>query len=406
MANQRTIVVNLPKEKGGDEDDDAADAAVLAASISRAPLFADVAEHGDEVDHIVVERVGPVREGMLGKFEPDATEEDLFNRYGGGKYRLSGRSSRGQTVKGMFKSLEIAGEPIFLSDAARRTYTRMSGKPETAESSSAIGVEQLFAMLSKQNESQDLASTRREAERETQHRRDLERIKAEAEAVAAARLADDERRRKEDRDRDADRRREADERDERRRRDDEAARQRDQQFQTTMLQIANSKNTHAPDPTGLLLAGVELATKLRGGEGGGGGESDPVADLVKNLPGIIDKIAATVKGSGGGAAAAADKPDSLILDGELGKKGQAVVKHLQAQGIDPSQAIAQTFDAILKMTASSPPTAPGGPRRGPGGRPIVPMPAAQPAQPAAQPAQAPAQTAPPPAPAATPPGAS
>jgi hypothetical protein len=393
MANARTLVVNLPKDSSDAETADEEQA--LANSISRAPLFADMADHAGEVDHIIVERVGPVREGTLGKFEPDSTEEDLFNRYGGGKYRLSGRSARGQTVKGLFKTMEIAGEPIFLSEQARNAYARMSGQPRTAETPQGLGVEQLFALLSKQNETSDAAAQRREAEREQQHRRDLERIKAEADAQVQAREREDDRRRKDEADREAQRRKDADERDERRRRDDEAALARSQAFQATMLQIAQGNNRNAPDPTGLLLAGVELATKLRG-DGGGGGESDPVAELVKNLPAIVDKISATVKGTSGA------KPDELVLEGELGKKGQAAVAHLKAQGADPSSILAQAFDALLQMRAA--PAAPSnGVRRGPGGRPIPTAPtppAAQSAPAAAQPAQGAAQPAP------TPPGPS
>lgn len=379
--------------------------------LSAAPLFAELDPGAREtLDHVIVERLHPVREGSLGKFEPDVTEETIFDRCGGGKYRLQARTAKGKPIKGAFVTVEIAGEPIFQSELAQRQYDRMKGGlralsgGNTPAPAQSFSPQDFVALLASSGDKAEADRARREEEAESRHRRDLERLEREAKA------------REEERERaDARQKRYDDERDERRKREDEAARERDRQFQATLLAMTKS-NAPAPaaDPVAMLLAGVKLASSIGGGGGGGEGPADPLMALASNLPQTVKELGQVFRGANPATPGAAGGPNEpLQFVGALGEKGKAVVKHLQAQGLDPAAILDQAFNALLQMRRTDAPaavaaassTTPAAPRRGPGGRPMAPSPRApaqsvQPpartAQPAAQPAPAPAAAAEPP----------
>lgn len=408
--NEVTLRVEAGKARGkheGGDDDEPAD-------LSGAPLFADLEQSGaDKVDHVIVERLGPVREGNLGRFETDVTEEQIFARCGGGKYRLQCRTIKGKPIKAAFLTVEIAGEPIFQSELAQRMYDRQVGgmrRPaETAAAAPAMSPQDIVALLEQTRTSADAERERRAEAEEQRHNRELARIKAESDARAAERAAEDDRRRKFEEDRDERRRKEeeerrkrdkidADEREERRAKAESDQRERDRQFQLSMAQLAKS-SAPAADPIATLLAGVKLAQGFAGGGGGGDAPADPVTALVSNLPQTVSELGKMFRGQGG---AAANDPNNLIITGELGKKGNAVIVHLQQQGLQPEALLNQAFDLLLGMRGTgTQPAQPAAnvppPRRGPGGRPITvqatTVQPAQPAQPAAQSAPAPAQAA-------------
>lgn len=382
-------------KSGRDDDDDKP-----AEGLETSPLFASLGDEFGKVDHIVIERIGPVREGQLERLDPEATEEDIIEQHGGGKFRLQARQSNSKPLKGGFRTVILAGDPIFKSEHTTRMWRRQTGQPVDAGGAQQLGVQDLIALITQASNRAGSELEARQAAQEAQHQRELARLKLEMDMREQARQAEHERHRVEAQEREDQRRRENDERDERRRKEDETSRERDRTFQATLLQITSSQTKHAPgpDPTSLLLAGVELAQKLGGGGGGGGGgDSDPVSSLVTQLPAIIDKLSVTLK-PGAAAAASSD----LTIAGDLGKKGAAVVAHLQAQGMDPEQALSKMFDVMMQMrkpAASPAAAATAQPRRGAGGRVMpVPIPRDQPAPTTPAPA-APAPTAPDPAPA-------
>jgi hypothetical protein len=383
-----------PKHEASDDDE--------PADLSAAPLFANLETNGiDKVDHVVIDRIGPVREGNLGRFETDVNEEQIFARCGGGKYRLQCRTEKGKPIKGAFLTVEIAGEPIFQSELAQRMYERQVGgmrRPvETAAASTAISPQDIVALLEQTRTTADAERERRAEQEEARHNRELARIKAESEARALERAAEDERRRKLEEDRDERRRRDEDDRRRRDKQDEVEREERNRQFQ---LQLAAFTKAQTPaqtvDPIATLLAGVKLAQGFGGG-GGDGAPADPVAALAANLPQTVQELGKLFRGQGGGGAAA--DPNNLTITGELGAKGNRVIVHLQQQGLQPEALINQAFDLMLTMRGTgTQPAQPAAhvppPRRGPGGRPItVTATTVQPAQPA----QAPAQAAPPPA---------
>lgn len=407
--NQVVLKVEAPKTRGKDGetgDDDKPD-------LSRAPVFADLeGEAKDILDHVILDRLAPVREGELGRFEAEVTSEEIYARCGGGKYRVIGKTKRGQPIKGAFVTLELAGEPILRSKLARRAYAQMIGSAEdsngTNGANSGASLQEIIAMLEQTRTTAETERERRAEAEEARHKRELERLEAESKLRAAERAAEDDRRRKDEELRDErrrkdddDRRRrdreEADAREARRRADDEAARQRDREHQVAMMRMLHQQP--ATDPTALLLAGVELASKLgQGSAGGDGSTGEPVTDLIRQLPQIIDKLKGTLGPAAAGAAGPGGEP--LTIAGDLGEKGKRVVEHIRAQGYNPEQVLSQAFDAMMAIKAAPAAAQQQGgaaqaSRRGPGGRPVTPAPApAASAAPAAPPAQPTAPAAP------------
>jgi hypothetical protein len=390
-----------PKHEPSDDDE--------PADLSAAPLFANLETNGtDKVDHVVIDRIGPVREGNLGRFETDVNEEQIFARCGGGKYRLQCRTEKGKPIKGAFLTVEIAGEPIFQSELAQRMYERQVGgmrRPADATPAAATGMspQELLALLEQTRSSADAERERRAEQEEARHNRELARIKAESEARAAERAAEDERRRTLEIEREDRRRREEEDRRRRDKQDEIEREERNRQFQLQIAAFTKASTPAAPavDPIATLLAGVKLASSLGGGGGGDGAPADPITALASNLPQTVQELGKMFRGEGGAGGGAAADPNNLIITGELGQKGNRVIVHLRQQGLQPEALLSQAFDLLLTMrgtgtapaAAAPPPPA----RRGPGGRPITTTATtvhpAQPAQPTAQAAPAPAQPA-------------
>ena len=319
------------------------------------PLFSEV-EGDRKIAHVLVIRQEP-DEGALGRMPPTVTEMEIKRRWGGGTFRLQGRDERNRPLKGAFRTVEIAGDPNFQSEAAAARWRKEQGldKPATP-AGDAIGIKEIFALLNTTEAKQKSEAERRAADLEAQHKRELERIRLEAELRAREREAEDERRERLAEERDERRRREDADREERRRKEDEAARVRDKEFQ---LQLAQLGRKGSADGSEMLLRGIELARSL--GAGGGDGGDDPVTSVAKALlPGVLDKF------GGGGAkppasaapgAAAAQSANAVTLDGAIGTKAQQVIAHLQAQGYDPEAGINNAFDMLLKIRRKTAPDA-------------------------------------------------
>src|SRR6266478_5393093 len=97
--NEAVVRVQVAGSKAKREDDDAGDEATRT-TLSRAPIFADAGSEADEIDSIIVERIGPIREGTLEpRAEPTLSEDDLRERWGGGRFKLTGRTEKGKPVK-------------------------------------------------------------------------------------------------------------------------------------------------------------------------------------------------------------------------------------------------------------------------------------------------------------------
>lgn len=93
--------------------------------VANLPLFADAVFDEDRPDTIVITRTGPVFEGSLPKLPAHSTLEDIRSAYGGGEFRIEVRTTRGLSVKGGMRTINIAGEPIWQSDAKRAEYQRL-----------------------------------------------------------------------------------------------------------------------------------------------------------------------------------------------------------------------------------------------------------------------------------------
>lgn len=341
-------------DAGAAEEDD---------GLQDAPLFSAV-DGEKKISHVLVIRQDP-DEGTLGKMPPTVTELDIKRRWGGGTFQLQGRDERNRPMKGAFRTITVAGDPMFESEVAAAKWKRQQGiadKPGGA-AADTFGVKEIFALLNSTEAKQKAEAERRAQELEAQHKRELERIRVEGEMRARERAAEDERRerlaeereerrRKEDEAREERRRRDEAEREERRAKDQEQARARDREFQ---LQIAALGRKGNADGTEMLFKGIELAQKF----GAGGGDDDIVMHFAKAvLPGVVEKFGGAAGKPAPQALApvpAATSADAVTFDGPIGKKALTVIEHLKSEGFDPESAISAVFDNLLRVRRKTAP---------------------------------------------------
>lgn len=344
-ATTNTITVPIRIEREASE-------APPAASFSGVPLFEQVAGDADErIDRIQIVRTAPIEEGHLGYVEPDASEEDISNVYGGGTFRLQAKTDKGRPIAGGFKTVKIAGEPKFgnaLSLARwkriKKQEARLDSDDEPEERSERRREPDVLTILDMQERKAEMArqlaredADRREREREAEHKRELERMRIEAGAREQERRAEDERR---DRDRTA--------ADERRARDQDAQTGRDREFMAGMARLHSeqSKSGGLGHTLELLAAAKELFSP------GGDGAGDPVTALVQNLPAILgagSNIAAQMETKPNPAPVQTPQQKGITLTGPHAVKLAQAVKHLRDEGIDPSAALLQTLDALRTL---------------------------------------------------------
>lgn len=346
-----------------------------------APLFESTIDD-KKITHVLVQRTDP-DEGVVGRMPPTLSEMDLKRRWGGGTFMLQGRDDRNHSIKGAHRSITVGGDPIFESKSAEAKWKRAQGLDGTQaaeRSNDAIGIKELFALLTSTDAKQKAETERRMEESEAAHRREMDRIKLEGELRARERAEEDTRRerleaeREERRlqaaeEREERRRKEEADREERRRKDDEAARGRDREFQLLIKKGGG-------DASDMLLKGIALARELAGG-GGGDGESDPVSTVAAALlPGLKDILSGN-----GRATPAAPRGEQVVFEGEIAGKMKRAVAHLQGEGFDPEAAIGSVLDTVVKMKRQ---TAPPQPPRSPPPPPLAPPPARRPARAAAR----------------------
>lgn len=357
------------------EDDAAADdlskqeaqrQAAGARIASVAPLFADLATAGADLDSISVHRLEPIEEGFLGKVELNANEETIKGRWGGGKFRLQLKTTKG-LIKGS-KNMEISGEPVLQSDGARAKYRRLNGLPledpvaapvvvAPAPAAPALGTSDLLTLFTT-----------------------FQSMQAEAD-----------RRRSEDQQRREDQRRKDEEaREDRLRKEAAEQRLRDQEHQTQMLlmikEFARPAAAAAAEPQANLLEaftnGMKTAQTLAlqaapaarddddegdGGRGAGGG-SDAASMVQAAVRGIVDAAAARF-GPGSqatapvGAAATTEAGDGGVnVSGPLADQMRGFVIDAQAKGQDPNRLLTRAV-AVLRhnLQGAPPPAAPAQP---------------------------------------------
>ena len=322
--------------------------------LDRSPLFSgfDVDEE-QEIDHIVLTRIKPVREGDLGQIPADADEDFIRDEYGGGTYMLQGRTMRKRTVKGAYRTIDLAGDPIFRSDTARKQWEQIK-RQKFGEPEKAPGVASVTPIRSVEDQiSSDDARHRRRLEEIEAQTSALERrlkaeadaavVKAKAEGVAAVEKAKAEGQAAIDRVR-----AESEDREKRDRAFFEAQKNQQQEFMAAVR-----KTESAADPMKMVSSIVGLITPLI--SAGGGEYPDAGTALVAKLPeilqearGIATDVAAEAsekrdKKRAGKTAAGKDGDDKIppiTLKGDLATKVRETAQHLAKQGVkDPGKVI-------------------------------------------------------------------
>ena len=310
------------------------------------------------ITKISIRRTDP-DEGHLGYLAPDASEQDIKQKYGGGEFTLQAKNDSGQIVHTL-TNFKIAGDPVFQSEIAEARWMRLNRVTARSNGEGGGGLKDVLTLI------EEREAKRREEDRE---RRSQERQDA---------LDREERNRKEQRDheeklardnaeRDERRRKDETERDERRRvqhREDldraEAANKaqlaQTQQFFTQLQAMTKREDRDgaATDPVKLLTSGMELALKMRG-DGGGGEPTDALTALLSRLPETLAEVRTTAKEAyrevkGKPAPdAAADAGDVVTLTGSTATRLTQMIAILQRAGKDPEKVIAGMADHVIGL---------------------------------------------------------
>jgi hypothetical protein len=364
------------------------------------PLFDRSDSKSKAITKISVRRTDPA-EGHLGYLGPDASEAEIFAKWGGGEFVLQAKNDGMQIVKQT--TIKLAGDPLWQSEIEEARWRRQNGLRPIPRAGDAGGSIKDVMMLIEEREAK-----RRDEERE--RRTEEKREQAERE----------ERNRREQREHEEKLAREQSEREERRRRDeterDERRRQQHredldrvqaqaaatlaqtQQFFTQFQAMAKDGSRSDADPVKLLTAGMELALKLRGDGGGAGSEApaDALTTLLSRLPETLAEVRSTAKeayheirGNGAPAARAAlpaaaetgDDDDTVTITGATGKRLKAMIGVLQRAGRDPEEVIDGLASHVIGLAA----------KKGGASRPAAaatPNPSSSSARPSARPSKA------------------
>lgn len=373
------------------DDDDARSEA--EKNFSEEPLFADLGGTDDtNVEKVTVSREDP-DEGYLGTLTGGANELEIFQQWGGSKYKLTAKNGRGRILT--TRMLKLAGEPVFMSEVAEARWRRSNGlKPKKQESDvhvpeGGLSYKEMIAVIeSKAEAARQDAETREErrrredAEREEKAKREEREWRAQLERERADRET---RLRTEDREHAArmeQQRREDDKRREERIREDESRREKDheramqaqlaaakesqeknQQFFTNMLAMAKGDAKASADPMAQVTQILTLVEALKGASGGNGEPQDAVTALLSRLPetlqaagSMVGNAIREVKGGGNGARQVnpgTDNDDSdngeesVTLTGDAAKKVKELAGFLMKQGKDPHIVLSQVADHIM-----------------------------------------------------------
>lgn len=351
-------------------------------------------DHNEEVAiRVRCTRADPP-EGMLGYIEDmDATEKHILDNWGGSTYRLDGLNAKGKIIR--VKTLKLAGDPIFVSEAADQQWRKQRGLPPRGAAAGAMSATDILAMIEQREakrsaEEKERRDEQRREERDADERRRREEREFQAEREKQTREWED-RKRRDDEERDRKRRQEDDDRERRRREDAAAAALQQQQHMQQMLHMVTSQASQSvsfiketvalqagkphADGSEMLIKGVQLALQLKEAAGGGDSEEDLLQTVVKNLPALLNgvgnaasKVVREIKGQSPEAPAAAQTTPNggLVLPpGPASEKFTEVINRIAAAGQNPEVVLAQVADQLLagskkraEMGAAARPNAP------------------------------------------------
>jgi hypothetical protein len=329
---------------------------------SLGPLFQLPADKRARHLHTRVYRDEPIDEGFLGNIGPDDTEDTIRRRWGGTVFHVEAVDEHGTFLKRRF-GIRISAEPKFTNTLARKKYKAW--------------LEGEFAEEKPATPAPNSGPTQRTAEdqsalEEDRHRRELARIKAEAEAYSA--------RAKSDLDLTVARlraegeaavarasaegaasvarvRAESDEREKR----DRAFYDAQIKQQSEWMAITKTQEK-AQDPLVMLKTMTGIYADMREASGGDGHAPDVGTAIVENL----DKILGAASSLAGDSRTPAGQPkrpapaaprssaeEPVTLTDALAKKAKLAARHLQSQGVrNPSAALSQqierAFDRVMQ----------------------------------------------------------
>lgn len=339
--------------------------------------FGSLFEPGDDdtndetVVRVIVERISP-DEGLVGYIEDmEATEAYLKEQWGGSTYRLKGLNAKNKPIR--LRTIKIAGDPIFLSEAAEMKYRRAHGLPPRMQAPTTTGFspQEFMAMIdAKEEKKKQEDEIKRKEEKEALE----ERRRYEREAEENRRR--DERNFQLEKDRtqrewEAIRKREEGEREDRRRRESEEAMQRQQQFMQQMLLMTQqqAQNTISfvketvgssksnVDPTDSFMKAVQLILTLKesfAGDNGGGKEEDLITTVIKNLPAMLNSAGNAVGRAVQELKGNPSRPQlpaagALTLPpGQLSQKMSQLMMKIQESGGNPEEVLTLVADKLLQ----------------------------------------------------------
>jgi hypothetical protein len=361
------------------------------------PLFSNKGSKEDErIAKIDVQRLDP-EEGFLGKLSPDASEAQIFERWGGGKFAVVAKNEKGTIVTRT--TVLISGDPIFQSEVAEMRYRRANGLPlkkgdKGGRDEGEFSAKELMALMETKlaaeradAETRDERRRREDAEREEKARKDerewranMERERAEREARVRADEREHQARLEAQR-REDDKRREDRLREDEQRRQAEHERQlaaamlaakesqeKNQQFFTNMLAMAKAGDKAASDPMGTLTQILTIVEALKGASGDG--PQDAVTALLSRLPETLQAAGSMVGGAireakglppvqhGEAGEGGESDPNAITLTGQAAQKTRELVTHLISKGHDPGKVLVAVANHLMGKGGPGIPAAP------------------------------------------------
>lgn len=333
-------------------------------------------------------------EGMLGYLEdPNSSEQEIKEQWGGGTFRLEGINEHGKIV--IARSIKLAGDPIFLSPASESQWRKSRGLPLTpsaAPDKGGMSVQEMMMFFREQEKEQRAADSERrraEAEDKRAHEAKLAQISAEAETRRREDERDrEERRRADDRERDERRRKDDAEREDRQRKATAEAEARQQSFMANMLamikqsaeqSIAFVKATTDGKPqSNQLMDAINTVVAIKtafANESSGEEDGDPLNLLIKHGPAWLQGLGTTVgqairdvKGlpqlppqqSPEAQAAAQPEPareEGLMIPASspLAPKITTLINRIAARGQDPEKVLSGVIDNMIQTVEGNPP---------------------------------------------------
>ncbi|MEO7827171.1 MAG: hypothetical protein ABIR60_08530 [Allosphingosinicella sp.] len=344
------------------------------------------------ITRIAVRRTDP-NEGHLGELPPDASEQDILGKWGGGTFLAQAKNDAGQVVTAT--SLKLAGDPIFVSEYEENRWRRLNGLQPKARGNTDGGgsLKDVLTLLEERAEKARIEERDRRAEdrKEQQEREErARRDQREHEEKLAREIREtDERRRKDEADREDRRRKEQREDDERRARQhredlerveasNKAQLAQTQQFFQQLSAVSKEKGDGgggAATAIKTLMTGMELAMKMRPEGGGEAAPTDALTAIMSRLPeiltearetakSVIHEVTASKKPAAAPALAPARnpraraaKPDGeleheITITGPTAARFKQMIAVLQQQKKDPEKVLNDLAAYVIKNGAN------------------------------------------------------